>query len=58
MIARFNVKGFPHLVFFRHHKGEGTPYEGGRTEREIVAWVAKKTVSPATLIVDEADLER
>jgi protein disulfide-isomerase-like protein len=64
LAARFAVKGFPHLVFFRHASNgrsggaEGQTFEGGRTEREMVAWVKKKVQAAASLLIDEADLER
>lgn len=38
---RFEIKGFPTLVFFRNGKRED--YTGGRTKDTIVQWINKKT---------------
>jgi protein disulfide-isomerase A1 len=43
---RFEIKGFPTLVFFRNGKRED--YTGGRTKDTIVQWINKKT-GPASI---------
>ena len=54
LATRFAVQGFPTLKFFRN----GTPseYNGGRTETEIVSWLAKKSGPAAKTIETEEDL--
>ena len=40
LAERFNVKGFPTMVFFVN--GKSKEYDGGREEDTIVDWVIKK----------------
>jgi len=53
---QFGVKGFPTLKFFKNSKV--SDYDGGRTEKEIVRWLQKKTGPSTTTIttIDELDL--
>ena len=44
--AKYSVQGFPTIKLFRG--GEASEYNGGRTEKEIVAWATKKS-GPAFL---------
>jgi len=53
LAKRFEVKGFPTIKFFKH--GQGSDYNGGRTESEIVSWVNKKS-GPAAKTVTAGDL--
>jgi protein disulfide-isomerase A1 len=41
LAGRFGIKGFPTLFFFKN--GNKVDYTGGRTQKEIVDWVLKKT---------------
>jgi len=45
LAERFQIKGFPTLVFFNH--GEKVEYTGGRTEDTIINWIVKKTGPPS-----------
>ena len=46
LAQRYGVKGFPTLKLFKGgNTDKWTEYEGGRTEREIVAYMKKKTGS-------------
>lgn len=60
LAERYNVKGFPSLKFFSGGDPAQHPveYEGGRTERDIIAYMQKKTGEAATLVVDEEDFKR
>jgi protein disulfide-isomerase A1 len=51
LAAKYGVLGFPTLKFFR--AGEALEYTGGRTEAEIVDWVAKKTEPPLRALADQ-----
>eukprot|EP00048_Salpingoeca_helianthica_P014482 m.221898 g.221898 ORF g.221898 m.221898 type:complete len:493 (-) comp15909_c0_seq1:191-1669(-) len=60
---RFQVQGYPTLKFFRH--GEASEYSGGRTAKEIVSWVSKRsgpsyqtleTVEAATKLAEENEV--
>jgi protein disulfide-isomerase A1 len=42
---QYNIQGYPTLKFFI--KGEEMEYEGGRTDKEIVNWIRRKT-QPST----------
>eukprot|EP01130_Rhizamoeba_saxonica_P016440 TRINITY_DN75_c0_g2_i1.p1 TRINITY_DN75_c0_g2~~TRINITY_DN75_c0_g2_i1.p1 ORF type:complete len:481 (+),score=147.03 TRINITY_DN75_c0_g2_i1:69-1511(+) len=55
LATRFNVKGYPTLFFFR----DGSPidYEGGRVEKEIISWVAKKSGPPSTKLTTAEEVE-
>jgi len=50
LAEKFGVQGFPTLKFFK--KGQATEYGGGRTEKEIVSWIKKKTGPPAESLGD------
>lgn len=45
LAERFKIQGFPTLLYYI--KGEYLEYDGGRTEKEIVDWVRKRTVETA-----------
>jgi protein disulfide-isomerase A1 len=53
---RFEVRGFPTLKFFKN--GKPTEYSGGRTEKEILRWLEKKTGPSTTSIASVAELEK
>mmetsp|Transcript_10245 Transcript_10245/g.23678 ORF Transcript_10245/g.23678 Transcript_10245/m.23678 type:complete len:475 (+) Transcript_10245:455-1879(+) len=57
LAERFEVRGFPSLKFFRGDPSDPTTYTGGRTERDIVAYMKKKTSPPVKLVVDLGELE-
>merc|ERR1719182_899215 len=46
LASKYNVKGFPTLVWFEDAKE--TEYDGGRTSEEIVDWVTSMT-GPAVI---------
>ncbi|KAJ7546634.1 hypothetical protein O6H91_08G048000 [Diphasiastrum complanatum] len=49
----YNIKGFPHLLFFTN--GTVQMYNGGLSGGEIVNWVQKKTGLPAITISSSED---
>jgi len=49
---RFEIKGFPTIKYFAN--GNPSEYQGGRTEKDIVAWVNKKS-GPATKVISTDD---
>lgn len=53
---RFEVKGFPTLKFFKN--GKASDYTGGRTEKEILRWLEKKTGPASASISTVAELEK
>lgn len=53
---KFQVRGFPTLKFFKN--GKASDYNGGRTEKEIVSWLEKKTGPVFHTLSSEADLEK
>jgi len=53
--AKYEVKGFPTLKFFRN--GAASEYQGGRTSDEIVSWLQKKTGPVTTPVVTAEELE-
>mmetsp|Transcript_44223 Transcript_44223/g.32210 ORF Transcript_44223/g.32210 Transcript_44223/m.32210 type:complete len:487 (-) Transcript_44223:184-1644(-) len=53
---KFEVKGFPTLKFFKN--GKASDYNGGRTEKEIVSWLEKKTGPAFHVLSTESDLEK
>jgi protein disulfide-isomerase A1 len=50
----YSVTGFPTIKFFKN--GNPSDYDGGRTEKDIVNWVNKKTGPPAVTITNEEEL--
>lgn len=52
--ARFDVKGFPTLVFFKN--GNKMEYNGGRTASDIVTWVKKNSGPPAKTLATSDDV--
>lgn len=50
LASRFSVQGFPTLKFFRG--GKDVEYSGGRTTKEIVSWVTKKSGPAFTEVSD------
>lgn len=55
LASKFEVKGFPTIKLFR--SGVPSEYGGGRTEPEIISWVAKKSGPPAKTLNTLEDLE-
>lgn len=53
--AKYDVKGFPTLKFFR--SGVATEFGGGRKADEIVTWLQKKTGPVTTTITTAEELE-
>ena len=53
---KYGVKGFPTLKFFI--KGEPIAYEGGRTEKDIVSWIKKKTLPSTSEAATSEDLAK
>jgi len=45
---RFHVQGYPTLKFFK--KGQESDYNGGRTAKDIVAWLNKRSGPPAAIV--------
>jgi len=56
LAERYGVRGFPTLKFIRN--GVASDYEGGRSERDIVAFMKKKTGPPSKELEDAAALEK
>lgn len=52
--ARFEIKGFPTLIFFKN--GNKMEYNGGRTASEIVSWVKKQSGPPAKTLATSDDV--
>lgn len=57
LAEQYGVRGFPTLKFFRGDAKAPSDYGGGRTERDIVAYMKKKTSPPVKLVVDGGELE-
>jgi protein disulfide-isomerase A1 len=55
LAEQFEVRGFPTIKFFRNMKA--SDYQGGRTEKDIVAWVNKKSQPIYTTISSVEDIE-
>jgi protein disulfide-isomerase A1 len=53
---KFQVRGFPTLKFFKN--GKASDYNGGRTEKEIVSWLEKKTGPSYHVLSSESDFEK
>jgi len=49
----FDVSGYPTLKFFKN--GKPSEYSGGRTEKEIISWVTKKSGPSAVTLATAAD---
>lgn len=54
--SKFEVRGFPTLKFFKN--GKASDYNGGRTEKEIVSWLEKKTGPAFHVLASEADFQK
>jgi protein disulfide-isomerase A1 len=52
---QFAVRGYPTLKFFR--SGEAAEYDGGRTAKDIVNWVTKKSGPPSKTLTSKADID-
>ena len=52
----FGISGFPTIKYFKN--GSPSDYDGGRTEKEIVNWVNKKSGPPAVTVTTVAELEK
>ena len=55
LAEKYGIQGFPTLKFFV--KGEPIDYNGGRTEKEIISWITKRTGSVLTVLksIEEFD---
>jgi len=50
LAERYDIQGFPTLKYFRNGDVDDyIDYDGGRVERDIVAYMKKKTGPPATV---------
>ena len=56
MSEKYKIQGFPTTKLFI--KGNPIEYNGGRTEKDVVSWMRKKTGPVTTKIESEADLEK
>mmetsp|Transcript_14253 Transcript_14253/g.33116 ORF Transcript_14253/g.33116 Transcript_14253/m.33116 type:complete len:499 (+) Transcript_14253:78-1574(+) len=56
LAEKYGVRGFPTLKFFKN--SEPAEYEGGRTAKDIVAYMKKKTGPPATLVESTGVLDK
>jgi protein disulfide-isomerase A1 len=56
LAQEYGIKGFPTIKYF--NKGKVSDYNGGRTEKDIVAWVNKKAGPSAKRISSKAELEK
>jgi len=52
----FKIQGFPTIKYFK--QGIPSEYDGGRTEKDIVAWIKRKSGPPAETLNDEDDLAK
>ncbi len=52
---KYEVRGYPTLKFFK--MGSAIDYSGGRTEKEIVNWLSKKTGPPAVAVTTAAEAD-
>jgi len=52
--SRFGVRGYPTLKWFKKDPENAMEYKGGRTHKEIVAWINKKT-GPIAKTIDDVD---
>jgi protein disulfide-isomerase A1 len=51
----YGVQGYPTLKWFVN--GESSEYGGGRTSKDIVSWISKKTGPPCTTITTQAEFD-
>lgn len=56
LAGRFKIRGYPTVKFFV--KGEPIDYNAGRTEKEVINWVHKKTQPPTKNLDTVEDVEK
>jgi len=56
LAERFKIEAYPTLIWYEN--GEFTDYDGGRTEREIIDWVVRKTESPSKYTEDASVIDK
>lgn len=54
-MQKFQVRGYPTLKFFR--SGDAVEYDGGRSAKDIINWVTKKSGPPSKVLASAADVE-
>jgi len=55
LAEKFGVRGYPTLKFFRN--GDAIEYDGGRTEKEIINWVTKKSGPASKTLFTEEEIQ-